>query len=96
MRAFNALTDDAGVRWEFHYEEDMFVPVLDAMDEPVLDTDGRPKTTSRITNLTYNVEGGERQKLPPWADIKEEWKITLCFFDEDDDTGEMTYWEVSS
>lgn len=100
MKAYNKLTDDAGVEWEFHYTEDMFVPVLDPLGEPVLDAEGNPKTTSRITNLVYNrvAVASQREflRLPPWADIKEEWKITLGFFDEDDDTDEMTFWEVSS
>lgn len=97
MKGYSALTDDAGVKWEFLYEEDMFAPVLDPLGEPVLDSEGQPKTTSRITDFTFRqFETGEYLRLPPWADIKEEWKITLCFFDEDDDTGEMTFWDVSS
>lgn len=96
MRVYNSLTDDDGVKWEFHYVENMFVPVFDVLGQPVLDGEGKPRMTSTVTELTYQLPGGEPQKLPPWADIKEEWKINLCFFDEDEETEEMTFWEVSS
>lgn len=96
MRCHSSLTDDDGVEWEFTYTENILVPMVDALGQPVLDADGEWKTTSTITQFTYRRVGSPTWlSLPSWADVKEEWKTTLCFFDEDED-GSVTFWSVSA
>lgn len=95
MKSFNAIVD-AGKRWELLYEEKM-IAKLDADGEPVLDGDGRRVVTSRIEDLRYRADGDEEWlELPPWAEITDDWMTFLCFFDEDEETGALTFWEVGA
>ena len=88
MIVHDALTDDTGQRWEFRYEENMHYVERDG------DMVAQPST---IHDLRYRKDGdGEWLRLPPWADITNGWKINLCFFDEDEETGDITYWDVTS
>lgn len=85
----DAYVDDAGQRWEvrydqkYHYEEG---PDGEAIERP-----------STIEDFRFRREGEEAwSELPPWADITEDAKTTLCFFEQDDD-GEITgFWRVTS
>lgn len=89
MKTYNALTDDSGTPWEFIYEEVRYRDEGDPEDAPLSKT--------RVQDFRYRRKGDEIYlALPPWADVAQEWKITLCFFDEDEETGELTFWPVSS
>lgn len=91
MKSRDALTDDDGTRWEFLYD------TLSYREEVA----GEVLELTRVIDFRYRQLESERDVqgewmgLPPWADVAPQWKITLCFFDEDDD-GELTFWEVLS
>lgn len=83
----NALMDDAGQRWEFLYTEEIYYEAAE----------GEPHMRQRIIDFAYRREGdSEWLRLPPWADVAEDWKVNLCFFDEDDDGDICRFWTVSS
>jgi hypothetical protein len=84
----NALTDDAGVEWEFRYDETTSYEQVDGAWVAQL---------PQVTEFRYRRKGEEEWLvLPPWADVEESRKITLCLFDEDEETGELTFWPVAS
>lgn len=96
IRFRNRLTDHDGIEYEFSYDEKHN---YERDDEGSL----HPSTTE-VWNFRFRKEDGDPapadhpswQSLPSWADIHEDWKINLGFFDEDDETEELTYWPVSS
>lgn len=95
MRIHNAFTDDDGVKWEFLYEEATEYE-KDEADNPIRDDDGNLIRHTTVKNFRYRREDeGEYLTLPSWADVKENWKITLCLFDEDEETEDLTFWEVT-
>lgn len=88
-KTYNALTDDAGQKWEFTYSE----TTIYEQDE---NEQWQQQGTSVFDFRYRKEEDDEWLALPSWADVNEQWKITLCFFDEDEETEEMTFWPVTS
>lgn len=88
MRTHNALVDEDGQKWEFLYDEDRHYQ---------LDGDGRMQYVHTVVrSFRYRREGEtDWLALPPWADVATEWKINLCFFDEDEETEELTFWPLA-
>lgn len=96
MKCATSYTDDNGVEWKVRYDEITHYE-QDESGAPVRDDNGSLMSTTHIENLAYRKEGDDAWlSLPPWATVRDGPKITFCFFDEDDDTGDLTFWEVKS
>lgn len=91
MKVHNALVDEDGVKWEFTYDEDVTYTRDPQTDEII-------NVGTVVRELRYRLEGASTGwlALPSWADIADEWKINLCLFDEDEETGELTFWKVET
>lgn len=95
MKAVDALTDNSGQVWRLSYES-KFVQKLDPYGQPMEDENGRPVFVEQIVSLQYRKQGGGSQwlELPPWAMPTPDFMIDLCWFDEDEETGELEFWNV--
>lgn len=98
MKTRSGFTDDDGQTWEFTYEEKFQWATEEDGETLVKGEDGFPiMVPSIIVDFRYRkIDEEEWHSLPSWADVRDEWKINLCFFDEDEETDEMTFWVVSS
>lgn len=95
MRVFDAYVDGNGQRWELLYDEQL-ITKRDAAGEAVHGERG-PELTTQVENFRFRKEGTQEWLvLPPFADILEDAKVTLCMFDEDEESGALTYWNVMS
>lgn len=93
MKTSSSFTDDYGREWEIAAEE-QWVYLGDAQQ----DEDGNAIPSVRITDLRFRLktddDSGAWLTLPPWATVRDDDQITLCWFDEDLETGELTYWPI--
>lgn len=88
MKVHNSLIDDAGQKWEFLLDEHTHYVQDEATGQHV----AQPTI---VKELRYKKPGDtEWSVLPSWATIREEWMINLCLFDEDEETGELTFWQI--
>lgn len=96
MKVRDAIIDDQGQRWEILAAHDTHFK-RDANGEVVRGADGDHIWETVVREFAYRKEGDQEWlSLPPWADVRDEWKINLCYFYEDEETGEMTFWEVAA
>lgn len=95
MKCASQIRGDDGQVWEVEYEEHFRYAEEDG--ELVRDEDGMPVSLpSTVHDFKFRKQGDETwTELPNWATVKPGAAINLCFFDEDDEDGSLTLWQVN-
>jgi hypothetical protein len=91
---YDGLTDDQGRAWEMTFDQK-----IEYLGETRFDEYGSPLPSQTVHGFKFRPKTDDDSEawrtLPPWADIRDEWKITLCMFDELDDDGlDLVYWPL--
>lgn len=95
MKSYDDLTDDQGRKWEILRESR-----INYFGDTLYDEDGNALPSQTIISFKFRLDKGDNSgewlTLPPWADVRDEWKINLCWFDEiDEDANDLIFWPLA-